>query len=208
MMKVVHLVSIRARTLRNSQPGTAATRSAIALMMAFLLAGCATAPAPHNAVTQYETPLSSPGAQFAALPAAVQNTIRTEAGAAEIDGIVKDRISGRVVYKTFFANEELYPPLYVAPDGSVLNPDLTVAVGATRDETEVLTGAGASGLRIGDLPEPVVKRIDEFATRTDIAVLDKETWGNRIVYIVTFKDDRKPKLYVAADGTILREIQR
>src|SRR6478672_8666812 len=99
------------------------------LCMALVLgAGCATAPPPHDAVTQYETPLSSPGAQFAALPAAVQNTIRTEAGAAEIDNIVKDRSSGHLVYRTSFVNEEVYPPLFVASDGSVLNPDLTLAV--------------------------------------------------------------------------------
>jgi len=174
----------------------------------WLAAGCATAPPPHDAVTQYETPLSSPGAQFAALPAAVQNTIRTEAGAAEIDNIVKDRSSGHLVYRTSFVNEEVYPPLFVASDGSVLNPDLTLAVGAPRDSTTVLTGAGASGLRIGDLPEPVVRVVDQFAPRTEIAALDKETWGNRIVYIVTFRDERKPKLYVAADGTILRDVQR
>ena len=180
----------------------------ILLAALWLAAGCATAPPPRDAVIQYETPLSSPGAQFAALPAAVQNTIRTEAGAAEIDRIVKDKSSGHLVYRIWFANDEAYPPLFIAPDGSVLNPDLTLAVGAPRDSSTAMTGAGASGLRIADLPEPVVRAVDQFAPRTEIAALDKETWGNRIVYIVTFRDERKPKLYVAADGTILRDVQK
>jgi hypothetical protein len=175
------------------------------LLIALLAAGCAT---PHDAMTQYETPLTSPGAQFAALPAAVQNTIRTQTGAAEIAHIVKDRSSGHLIYKTVFENDEVYPPLYIAPDGSVLTPDMRVAVGAVRDETTMLAGAGASGLRLADLPEPVVRTMDQFAPRTEVATLDKETWGNRVVYIVSFKDEHKPKLYVAADGTILRDVQR
>jgi hypothetical protein len=138
----------------------------------------------------------------------VQNTIRTETGAAEIDSIAKDTSSGRLIYKAFFVSGDVFPPLYIAPDGSVLNPDLTVAVGAAQDETIVLTGGGASGLRVADLPEPVVSTIDQFAPRTDVAALDKETWGNRVVYIINFKDEHKPKIYVAADGTVLREIHR
>src|SRR5215831_2710544 len=116
----------------------------VGLFIALWAAGCGTSPRRH-AVTEYDTPLNSPGAQFAALPAAVQNTIRTEVGAAEIDDIIKDTSSGHPVYKAFFENDEVYPPLYIAPDGSVLNPDLTVAVGAVRDETAMLTGSGMSG---------------------------------------------------------------
>jgi len=38
-----------------------------------------------------------------------------------------------MVYKVYFRNHELFPPLYVAADGSLLNPDLSVAAGATAD---------------------------------------------------------------------------
>ena len=78
--------------------------------------------------TAYDKPLTSPGAKFGALPPVVQRTVLAEAGPAEVVDAVRDTSSGRVVYKIYFRDKDLFPPLYVAPDGSVLNPDLTVAV--------------------------------------------------------------------------------
>ena len=34
------------------------------------------------------------------------------------------------MYKIYFRDPDVFPPLFVAPDGSVLNPDLTVAIRA------------------------------------------------------------------------------
>ena len=78
----------------------------------------------------YNKPLTSPGAKFSALPPAVKNSIRAEAGSAEIADIVKDNSSGEPVYIVYFANGKLMRPLFLAPDGSVLHSDLTVARGA------------------------------------------------------------------------------
>jgi len=143
------------------------------------------------------------------LPAAVQNSIRAETGSAEIRNIDKEMRSIGVVYKISYVNDELYPPLFVAADGSVINPDMSVAVGATRDETAVLTGGAASGIQFRDLPAPVTKVVDEYAPRSEVVSMDKETWGSRVVYIVSFKNETKtPKLYIAADGTVLRDAHK
>src|SRR5438552_10968949 len=107
-----------------------------------LLPGCvlrqATEPAPKPAPgpayhNPYNTPLSTPGARFAGLPVVVQNTVRSEAGTAEIVDVRKESRQGRVFYKILFRDERNYPPLYVGADGSVLNPDLTVAVPAPQE---------------------------------------------------------------------------
>ncbi len=166
--------------------------------LALLLAGCAThsktQPAQHQFA--YNKPLTSPGAKFAALPPVVQRTVLAEAGPAEVVDAVRDTSTGRVIYKVYFRDNEVYPTMYIAPDGSVLHPDLTVAVSAVH------------GVRVkGDeVPPAVTKAIAEHAPSSEVDYINKETWGGQVVYVVTFKDEaHNPKLLFAADGTLVVE---
>ena len=159
----------------------------------------------HNE-TPYREPLVSPGAQFGSLPPAAQNALRAETGSADIKDVVKKATNGRTVYEVHFQNEELYPPILVAQDGSLLNPDMTVAVGAPHDSSEVSTGAAAGGLKFEDLPPAAGLVVRGHAPISEIASIDREMWGNQLVYIVSFKDEvRHPKLYLSSDGTVLKE---
>jgi hypothetical protein len=186
------------------------------LALAGLLAGCA---APHHeqvivhhepAVHQekelapavFRKPLLSPGAQFGALPPPVQNTVIAEAGSEVIWDVVKDNSSGQTVYI-------IYSPLSVGRDGSVLNPDLTVAVHAPEYKAAALgINVGTQTVKLTDLPPKVLEVIHEQASHSEVATIDKATWGNRTVYIVTFKDEsHHSKLYVEADGTLLKDIR-
>jgi len=92
--------------------------------LAVLLAGCTTPGESEMAQrqTRYHKPLTSPGAKFGALPQIVQLTVLAQVGPEEVVDAVRDTSSGRVVYKIYFRDSEIFPPLYVAPDGSVLNP--------------------------------------------------------------------------------------
>ena len=72
------------------------------------------------------------GSKFGALPPAVKNTVRAEAGAAQITDIETRYETGGPVYVIYFRNPELFAPMFVAADGSLLKPDLTLAVGAPR----------------------------------------------------------------------------
>src|SRR5215831_15180006 len=74
----------------------------------------------------YHYPLQSVGTQFAALPPAVQRSIRAEVGSAQIADIRKGTTGSDLVYVVHFMKRDVMPPLYVAPDGSVLRPDLKV----------------------------------------------------------------------------------
>src|SRR5262245_60816399 len=178
---------------------------AIAVVVA-LCAGCASDREDHLSDTPYRQPLVSPGAQFGSLPPAVQNAVRAETGSADIENIDKTTIGGRTVYVIGFQNPSINPPMYIAQDGSVLKPDLTVAVGAPRDYSAVLTGAGAGGLRFEDLPSPVASFVRSNAPPDQIASIDRQMWGDQFVYIISFKDEvRSPKLYLASDGRVLKE---
>ncbi|HEY5481500.1 MAG TPA: hypothetical protein VIL39_08475 [Verrucomicrobiae bacterium] len=170
------------------------------LSVALLLTGCATQSKVEKAQhhTVYNKPLTSPGAKFGALPPVVQRTVLAEAGPAEVVDAVRDPSSGRVVYKIYFRDADIFPPIYVAPDGSVLNPDLTVAVSAFH------------GIRVkpDEVPATVKKVIPERAPSSEVAYIDLETWGNRTVYVVTFKDEaHNPRLLIASDGSLVEETQ-
>jgi hypothetical protein len=182
-------------------PGTVA--------VAAVLAGCA----PQGEVlnvhhTPYNVPLYSSGAQFGALPPAVQNTVRAEAGSEEIYDIVKDSNSGQTIYRIYFVNPGAYPTLYVARDGSVLNPDLTVAIAAPHDTMGTFGSSLGTAVKLTDLPPSVLEVIHQQSSRAEVASIDKGTWGNRTVYVVTFKDESHyPKMYVEADGTVLKDMK-
>ena len=170
------------------------------LLVALLLAGCATQSkiekAQHHTV--YTKPLTSPGAKFGALPPVVQRTVLAEAGPAEVVDAVRDTSSGRVVYKIYFRDAEVFPPIFVGGDGSVLNPDLTVAVSAIH------------GIRVKpeEVPATVKKVIPERAPSAEVAHIDLETWSGRTVYVVTFKDEaHNPRLLIASDGSLVDETQ-
>jgi len=172
----------------------------LAVSLAVLLTGCATPDKPQTAAhqTPYHKPLTSPGAKFGALPPVVQRTVLAEVGPEEVVDAVRDTSSGRVVYKIYFRDREIFPPLYVAPDGSVLNPDLTIAVNAME----------GTRLKPADVPTKVMKAIPERAPVSDVAYVNKEAWGGRVVYVITFKDQaHNPKLLIGEDGAFLDETQ-
>ena len=172
----------------------------LVVSLTVLLAGCATQDQNQTAEQQtpYRKPLTSPGAKFGALPPVVQLTVLAEVGPEEVVDAVRDTSSGRVVYKIYFRDYELFPPLDVAPDGSVLNPDLTIAVKAV-DGTRV---------KAADVPAKVMQAIPGRAPVSAIAYVNKESWGGRVVYVVTFKDQAHyPKLLIGEDGAFLDENQ-
>jgi hypothetical protein len=168
------------------------------VMVALLLVGCGTTK--KRQMTEYQTaydkPLTSPGAKFGAMPPVVQRTVLAEAGPAEVVDAVRDTSSGHVVYKIYFRDKETFPPLYVGPDGSVLKPDLTVAVSAVH----------GTRVKNAEVPANVLKAIPEHAPTAEVAYINMETWGGRIIYVVTFKDEtHNPKLLIGSDGSVVDE---
>jgi hypothetical protein len=155
---------------------------------------------------RYDKPLVSGGAQFAALPPAVQNTIRAEAGSASIEDITKDTGSGRVIYRVTFQNSGLIQPLTIAADGSLLDQDMmVVAVGAPHESEKVLTGGAVGAMSLNDLPPAAVKGVQTYAPDGQVDTVVRQISGNQITYLVTFKDRMHPPVQVTANGTILPE---
>ena len=164
------------------------------------LCGCA-----QPARTAYREPLTTPGGEFSTLPPAVQSSVRTEAGAAEIDSISKQGYGDRTVYQFQFKNRAVNPPLYIASDGSILNSNQTVAVGASADSIAASTGNAVSGLKLDDLPPSVVQVIRHHAPTAEVDSIHRLTSQGNTFYNATFKDpDHHPKLLISDDGHLIQ----
>lgn len=177
---------------------------------AMLCGGCAT-PEPKTAVkpvVHYHDPLMSPGTQFAELPPAVQRTIRAETGGAQITDIEKGYNNDQTVYRVLFENTALFPPLYIASDGSVLNPDLTVAIAAPHEPAVIKTAGPVQIITLQEAPPAVVKAIQAQAPDAEVSRLLRETERDKVLYVVTFKDAKCPALLLSPDGTLLRTAAR
>jgi hypothetical protein len=178
------------------------------LVAGTLLAGCASHPAAHpQAETEYQRPLFSIGQKFGGLPPAVQNTVRAEAGAAEVGDVNRETTpSGEPVYVITFRKSTVYQPLYVAADGSVLNRDYTLALSSSAGNIGVVTSGPQASLRMSDLPQEVIKRIQQQAPNAEIAHIGREATKDRVVYTIDFKDEAKnPRMHIGSDGTVLAE---
>lgn len=183
------------------------------IVLTGLVSGCVAYRPPETSADvdyhdRYQYPLISPGAQFAALPPAVQNSIRAETGGAELDHVFKGSTDNRLVYVIYFRDKDLFPPLYIAPDGTVLNPDLSVALNAPRNSVGTLTGGPVTGLTLSDLPPKVVKAIQQRAPDAEIDFISKQTLGDQTTYVIAFKDHARPALHLGQDGTVLKETAR
>lgn len=178
------------------------------LCLSLCLAGCAREKTDRFAAYPYVKPLSSPGQKFSGLPPAVQSTVRAQAGAAQMQDIIKTNVDGEVAYVILFEQADIFPPLYVAPDGSVLYPETSlVAVGAADDSIGVTSGGAVGGLKLGDLPVKVVTTIQERAPTAEVAHINEITRNHETFYEVTFKDSgRNPGLMISEEGKVVREL--
>ena len=127
----------------------------------------------------YVHPLTSPGAKFAGMPPAAQSAVRAEVGATEMYDIRKLNIPDRDIYKIVFRDPELFPPLYVAADGSVLYPDFGVAVPANENTIGAVSGGAESGVSFSDLPINVAKTIHDKAPTGEADFINKIVVGSK-----------------------------
>jgi hypothetical protein len=157
----------------------------------------------YNAM--YSKPLTSLGAKYAQLTPAAQTTVLAEVGSAQIYDVVKREHNGMAYYEVSFRDSALFPTLYVAADGSVLRPDLSVLLAAPKD----IGGSSNSLVSTNDLSPDVLRVLHERAPGAEVASIYKQVWGNHTLYVVTFKDEaHHPKLQISAEGMVVYSAPR
>jgi hypothetical protein len=177
------------------------TRSLLYVALAAVLAGCVE----EAPLTAYHQPLTSPGGIFSTLPPAVQNSVRAQVGMAEIAAIHRHRDENGTIFEFLFKNPDVFPPLYVATDGSVLGPNITVAVGATPESIAASTGSLVGGLRLSELPPNVVLTIRREAPTAEVNTISRIYEGTDVFYEVTFKDAaHHPNMLIQNTGRLIQ----
>jgi hypothetical protein len=167
------------------------------LIMAGMVTGCMThkeAPKPAPVAVEPHNPAAttSPGAKFTILPAAVQSTVRAEAGSAEITDINKVTVNGKDIYKIQFRDPVVNPTLFVADDGTL----------ASRDVYNAAAVAGGTSEAYGSLPSAVQRTLQELAPGASVAGINA---SQHTIYVISFQDpNAHPTLLITEDGMLLR----
>jgi hypothetical protein len=77
--------------------------------------------------------------------------------------------------------------------------------GGAEDDKNVLTGGPVTGTMIKDLPQPVKNTLKEKAPSSEVADIDKQSQGGRVIYRITFTEPAKnPTMYISQDGSIVQ----
>jgi len=85
--------------------------------------------------------------------------------------------------------------------------EMRKSMGGAENDMNVLTGGPITGTTINDLPQPVKNTLKEKAGSAEIADIDKQSQGGRIIYRVTFSEPaRNPTMYISQDGSIVQNM--
>ena len=81
------------------------------------------------------------------------------------------------------------------------------SMGGAENDRNVLTGGPVTGTTINDLPQPVKDKLKELAPSAEIADIDRQSQGGRVIYRITFTEaGRNPTMYISQDGTIIQNM--
>lgn len=140
-------------------------------------------------------------ATFNELPAAVQNTVRAQAGNAPIEDVDVTRKDGQTTYEVAFKREGQNVELAVDPQGKVLRGGQALAQSQAR-----VPLAAATKATFNAVPAAVQNTLRKYAQGAEIEDIDTGTLQGRTVYEAAFKQGgRNIELRVAEDGTLIRD---
>ena len=80
--------------------------------------------------------------------------------------------------------------------------------GGKDSDQNVMTGGPVTGTTLKDLPQPVKNTLKEKTPNAEVADIDKQTQGGRVIYRISFSEPGKnPTMYIAADGSVVQNLQ-
>jgi hypothetical protein len=85
--------------------------------------------------------------------------------------------------------------------------EMRKSMGGAEHDKNVLTGGPVTGTTINDLPQAVKNTLKEKAGSAEIADIDKQSQGGRVIYRITFTEPAKnPTMYISQDGSIVQNM--
>lgn len=147
--------------------------------------------------------LASGKVQFSELPRAVQRTVKSQVGAAEVEDIDRNVRDGKTTYEVAFKKNGVNTELLIAEDGSLLNTSTTSGPeGNTVNANAPLSGG--SKVALSEVPDAARRSITREAGTAQVEDIDKGMLNGRIVYEAAFKRNGvHTELRVTEDGTVL-----
>lgn len=144
-------------------------------------------------------------AEFSALPAAVQKTVRSQVPDAEVAAVEKDSRNGHQTYRIEFRDARRYPAMEVAADGTLIKYEAGTAVGSP-DSLGGNVKGDARHQQLSSLPVEVQRAIEKNAPRAEVTDVRRKEDSGRVVYEIEYAGSSpKPVLHVTVDGTVLRK---
>src|SRR5262245_59784356 len=143
-----------------------------------------------NAFTQY---------RMEDLPAAVQKTVREQAGGQPIADIDREDRNGQTIWEVEFEREGRNPTIHVANDGTLMPEEQTGVLSKSGTSTAQGVGrpAGAEvgpkertsplGSHWGDLPQAVKQKAAQFGGESSVKDVDIKKRHGQNVYEVEFE---------------------
>lgn len=151
--------------------------------------------------------LQDTSAEFNKLPPDVQKTVKSQAPNAEIASVNETKRDGMTVYEISFTDEGKNPKMVVAHDGTVIRNE--AALGAAGSASIDIKGSASTKSQLSALPEPVRTAVQKRVGNAEIADVSRKDDNGRVIYEIEFKDSGKnPSMRVAADGTIVEDVQK
>ncbi|HYE30504.1 MAG TPA: PepSY-like domain-containing protein [Methylomirabilota bacterium] len=143
-----------------------------------------------------------------AAPASVQQAIRAQAGAAQIEDLDREVRDGRTVYEAAFKRAGTHTEIVVGEDGTLISPAPTAtaaAVASTAGGSTNITLQAATKVAFTSLPSIVQQTVKAQAGASPVEDVDMGTWAGRQVYQVAFKDaqGQHRELFVSQEGVLL-----
>jgi len=141
--------------------------------------------------------------KLAACPAAVQKTLKREAGGAKISEVDKELEDGKTIYEVDVKIDGKNYEVTVAEDGTLLEKVLDED-GKEEQEDRAAEQVEEEKIKLSDCPVAVQKTLKREATGEAIETVDKETDDGKTVYEVDVKiGGRNYEIKVAPDGTLI-----
>jgi uncharacterized membrane protein YkoI len=150
------------------------------------------------------------------LPAAVQKTVREQAGGQPIADVDRQDRTGQTVWEVEFEREGRNPRIHVANDGTLLPEKVDQFTPQSKPGAAPAAGRPAGtevgpkertnrGSHWGDLPQAVQQKAAQFGGESQVKDVDIKNRNGRNVYEVEFeRSGRNLEVRFGEDGTILK----
>lgn len=136
---------------------------------------------------------------FDQLPQPVQETIKQQAGSAQLGDLSKSEVNGQQLYRAEFNHEGIHHELFVSKDGKIASQVQETAFAIAPMQQ-------VRSLDLKDTPRAVQKSVRRDVAGARVTDVDQAQWNGQTVYsVMVDKNGRLSQYIFGQDGKVLSE---